>query len=174
VIESDGSDPTISANVFTEAPNITGLTINVVPSSYTNKFSLKSLTKANLRKIKAKVPNGVDYDVWLPLASIYEKEYGLEKVTMVKGFFFFKFASNEGVEYMFRNGLRMICEIPIFLNKWSPSGRSSYARILIEINDYNDFSDHFVMAVPTLKEMAMRKKLFVLNTSGNLLIMVHA
>ncbi|GKC52557.1 zinc knuckle CX2CX4HX4C containing protein, partial [Tanacetum coccineum] len=134
------------------------------------------------------VPNGVDYDVWLPLASVNE------------------FASIEGVESVLLNGPWMIHEIPIFLNKWSPSvslfklelshvfvwvkfhdvslvtytsdglsliaakigtlmmldsyinsmcleswWRSNYARILIEINDCKDFSDHLVMAVPNLE-----------------------
>nr|GFB84653.1 hypothetical protein [Tanacetum cinerariifolium] len=30
------------------------------------------LSMANLHKLKANVPNDVDYDVWLPLASIHE------------------------------------------------------------------------------------------------------
>ncbi|GJW34582.1 RNA-directed DNA polymerase, eukaryota, reverse transcriptase zinc-binding domain protein [Tanacetum coccineum] len=50
-------DATMYADVSSEAPNIIGLTINVVPSSYANKLSPKSLTKANLRKLEANVPN---------------------------------------------------------------------------------------------------------------------
>ncbi|GJY72420.1 chalcone--flavonone isomerase [Tanacetum coccineum] len=49
------------------------------------------------------------------------ENYGLEKVTMVKGFFFFKFACIEGVESVLRNVPWMIHGIPIFHNKWSPS-----------------------------------------------------
>ncbi|GJR84790.1 RNA-directed DNA polymerase, eukaryota [Tanacetum coccineum] len=117
-----------------------------------NDASPKSLTKANLRKFEANVPNGADYDVWLPLASVHEvndrmknslyeyfigkrlafpvvewfvrnncEKYVLKKVTMVKGFFLFKFASIEGVEYVLYNGPWMIRGIPIFLNKWSLS-----------------------------------------------------
>ncbi|GKG14234.1 hypothetical protein Tco_0353834, partial [Tanacetum coccineum] len=67
-----GSDATMYADVSSEALNIIGLTINVVPSSYANKLSPKSLTKANLRKLEANVPNVVDYDIWLPLASFHE------------------------------------------------------------------------------------------------------
>ncbi|GJT96188.1 putative ribonuclease H-like domain-containing protein [Tanacetum coccineum] len=196
----------MSANVSSEVPNFTGLTINVVPSSYANKLNPKSLTKANLQKTKANVPNGADYDIWLPLASVHEEKYGLEKVTLLKVFFFFKFASIEGVKSVLRNGPWMICGILIFSNKQSPSvsllkeelscipiwvkfhdillvaytsdglslmakkignpmmldsytnsmcleswDRSSYARILIEINACNDFSDHLVMAIPNLK-----------------------
>ncbi|GJZ70829.1 hypothetical protein Tco_0634680 [Tanacetum coccineum] len=103
--------------------------INEIPSSYANKLSPTSLTKANLRKLDATVPNDVDYDVGLPLASVHEvndrmknslygyfigkrlaflvvgwflrnnwEKYELKKVTLVKGFFFFEFSSNEGVD----------------------------------------------------------------------------
>ncbi|GKE12681.1 zinc knuckle CX2CX4HX4C containing protein [Tanacetum coccineum] len=47
--------------------------------------------------------------------------YGLTKVTMVKGFFFFKFSSLEGVDLVLHDGSWMIRGILIFLNKWSPS-----------------------------------------------------
>nr|GEY29526.1 hypothetical protein [Tanacetum cinerariifolium] len=83
---------TRSANVSTHDPNTTrqdgGLKernivchefMKEIPASYANKLSLTSLTKANLQKLDANVPNDVDYDVWLPLASVNEK------VTMVKG-----------------------------------------------------------------------------------------
>ncbi|GJU38334.1 hypothetical protein Tco_1191291 [Tanacetum coccineum] len=49
--------------------------INKVPSSYATKLSLTSLTKANIRKLEANVPNDVDYDVWLPLALVHESSY---------------------------------------------------------------------------------------------------
>nr|GEY41178.1 hypothetical protein [Tanacetum cinerariifolium] len=73
--------------------------VYVVPPLYATKLRLTSLTMANLRKLKANVPNDVDYDVWLPLDSVHEE-------------------------------------------------RSSYARILIEIEVCNDFSDNLVMDVP--------------------------
>ncbi|GJT34225.1 hypothetical protein Tco_0924644 [Tanacetum coccineum] len=46
--------------------------MNEVPASYANKFSPTSLTKANLRKLDAIVPNDADYNVWLPLALVHE------------------------------------------------------------------------------------------------------
>ncbi|GJU96854.1 primary amine oxidase-like protein [Tanacetum coccineum] len=76
--------------------------MNKLSSSYANKLSPESLTKANLRKLEVNVPNGADYDVWLHVASVHE------------------FASIEGVDYVLRNGPWMIRRIPIFLNKWSP------------------------------------------------------
>ncbi|GKA80727.1 hypothetical protein Tco_0787419 [Tanacetum coccineum] len=46
--------------------------MNEVPASYANKLSPASLTKANLRKLDANVPNDADYNVWLPLALVHE------------------------------------------------------------------------------------------------------
>ncbi|GJU80435.1 zinc knuckle CX2CX4HX4C containing protein [Tanacetum coccineum] len=185
----------------------------------------------SLNDVTSNVPNHVDYDHWLPLASVDEvndrmknylygyfigkmlafpvvewfmrnncEKYRLKKVTMVRGFYLCKFASINGVEYVLQNGPWMIHEILIFLNKWSPFvsllkeelshvpfwvkfhdvslvaytsnglslmdtktgtpmmldlytnsmcleswGQISYARILIEINACNEFSDHLVM-----------------------------
>ncbi|GJV36870.1 jacalin-like lectin domain-containing protein [Tanacetum coccineum] len=114
---------------------------SVVPSPLL-RVEVKS--KANLRKIKANVPNDADYCVWLPLVWVHEEKYGLEKS-------------------MLRNVPWMIRGIPIFLNKWSPFasllkedlshvpvwvkfhdvplGQINYARILIAINACNGFSD---------------------------------
>ncbi|GJU33522.1 zinc knuckle CX2CX4HX4C containing protein [Tanacetum coccineum] len=92
--------------------------VNIVPTSPTmngseqvvqeyvvisNKLSPSSLNKANLQKLDANVPNRADSDVWLPWASVHE------------------FSSTECVDSMLRDGPWMIHEVPIFLNKWSPS-----------------------------------------------------
>ncbi|GKA89266.1 hypothetical protein Tco_0811078 [Tanacetum coccineum] len=52
--------------------------VNEFPSSYATKLSPTSSTKANLRKLEANVPNDVDHDVWLPLASVYEVNYRMK------------------------------------------------------------------------------------------------
>ncbi|GKF62155.1 zinc knuckle CX2CX4HX4C containing protein [Tanacetum coccineum] len=58
------------------------------------------------------------------------------------------------------------------LESW---GRSSYARILIEIDASNGFSENLVMAVPNLNGPGYTKeKKFILNKSGNLLGVIHA
>nr|GEW64889.1 hypothetical protein [Tanacetum cinerariifolium] len=44
------------------------------PSTYANKLSHTSLTKANPQKLDANVPNDVDFDIWLLLASVHEIE----------------------------------------------------------------------------------------------------
>nr|GEW47057.1 primary amine oxidase-like [Tanacetum cinerariifolium] len=46
--------------------------MNDIPSSYANKLSHTSLTKANLRKLETNVPNDADYDVWFPLDLVHE------------------------------------------------------------------------------------------------------
>ncbi|GJX47130.1 ribonuclease H-like domain-containing protein [Tanacetum coccineum] len=95
------------------------------PISYANKLSPTSLTKANLRKLDANVPIDDDYDLaflvleWF-IRNNWEK-YGLKKITMVKGFFLFKFSSTEGVDSVLKDGPWMIRGVSIFLNKWSPS-----------------------------------------------------
>nr|GFB00807.1 hypothetical protein [Tanacetum cinerariifolium] len=77
-------------------PNENGLefVIKEAPTSYANKLNPTSLTNVNLQKLDAKVPNDVDFDIWLPLASDHE---------------------------VLKDGLRMIHGVLIFLNKWSPS-----------------------------------------------------
>ncbi|GJX25263.1 hypothetical protein Tco_0783975 [Tanacetum coccineum] len=82
----------------------------------------------------------------------------------------------------------MIRRVLIFLNKWSPSvsilkkelsrvlvwvkfhdvllGRSSYARILIEIDASNGFSDNLVMVVPNLEGPGYTKETIRGGSSG--------
>ncbi|GJX55613.1 ribonuclease H-like domain-containing protein [Tanacetum coccineum] len=103
------------------------------------------------------------------------KKHGLEKVRLVKDFFLFKFTSTEGVDSVLRDGPWMIHRVLIFLNKWPPSvslfkeelsrvpvwvnfhdvplvayTSDGYARILIEIDACNGFSDNLVMVVPNI------------------------
>ncbi|GKD09923.1 chalcone--flavonone isomerase [Tanacetum coccineum] len=174
------NDATVYADVYTEAPNTTGSTINIVnskttypnqngsdqvgnelgmnkfPSSYANKLSLKSLTKANLK---------LEYFIGKRLAFPFVewfvhnnwKKYGLEKVTMVRVCVKFHdiplvaytsnglslLATKIGTSMMFDSYTNSMC-----LESW---GWSSYARILIEINVCNNFSDHLVMAISNLE-----------------------
>ncbi|GJW17503.1 hypothetical protein Tco_0024939 [Tanacetum coccineum] len=57
---------------YTNVVNGNEHVMNDTPSSYANKVIPTSLTKANLRKLEANVSNDVDYNVWLPLALVYE------------------------------------------------------------------------------------------------------
>nr|GEW23202.1 zinc knuckle CX2CX4HX4C [Tanacetum cinerariifolium] len=64
------------------------------------------------------------------------KKYGLKKVTMANGFFIFKFSSIKVFDSVFHDGPWMIREIPVFLNKWSPS----MSLLKEELPDMNLFS----------------------------------
>ncbi|GKA13769.1 zinc knuckle CX2CX4HX4C containing protein [Tanacetum coccineum] len=153
-------------------PNEVGLesVMKEAPTFYANMLSPTSLTKADLQKLDANVPNDAHFDIWLPLTLVHE------------------FSSTEGVDSVFRDGPWIIHGVPIFLNKWSPSmsllieelsrvlvwvkfhsvmlvaytldglSRSSYARILIEIDACNGFSDNLVMAVPNLDGLGYMKE----------------
>ncbi|GJU67077.1 zinc knuckle CX2CX4HX4C containing protein [Tanacetum coccineum] len=68
------------------------------------------------------------------------EKYGLEKVKLVKGFFFSKLAYIEGGEYVLYNCLWMIRGIPILLNKWSSSvsllkEELSYVPVWVKFHD---------------------------------------
>nr|GFA98731.1 hypothetical protein [Tanacetum cinerariifolium] len=80
--------------------------VNEFPTSNTTKVSPTSKIIANIRILKANVPNDADYDIWLPLTSVHE------------------------VNDRMKNSLY------------------GYARVLIEINACNNFSDNLVIAVP--------------------------
>ncbi|GJV79503.1 putative ribonuclease H-like domain-containing protein [Tanacetum coccineum] len=148
-------------------------------ASYANKLSPTSLTKANLRKLDANVLNDADYDIWLPFSSVDE---------MIREIFIFlnkwspsvsllnEDLSRDPVWVKFHDvplvahtsdGLSLIAKKigslmmldsytnSICLESW---GRSSYVRILIEINACNDFSDNLFMAVPKLKGIGYTKE----------------
>ncbi|GJV63148.1 ribonuclease H-like domain-containing protein [Tanacetum coccineum] len=92
---------------------------NESPSSYASKLIPTSSTKTSLRKLEANVPNGVDYDIWLPLALVHEVNDRMKN--SLYGYFIGKRLVFPGVESVLRNGPWMILGILIFLNKWSPS-----------------------------------------------------
>ncbi|GKC72147.1 hypothetical protein Tco_1118030, partial [Tanacetum coccineum] len=94
------------------------------PSSYIDKLNPTSSTNANLRKLDANMPNDVDFDIWLPLASFHEVNDHM-KISLYGHFI----------------GKRLA--FPVV--EWS-----DYERILIEINACNGFIDNLVMAVDVL------------------------
>ncbi|GJS64706.1 zinc knuckle CX2CX4HX4C containing protein [Tanacetum coccineum] len=49
-------------------------------------------------------------------------KFGIQKIMMnAKGFYFFKFSSKKGMDDVLENGPWMIRQVPIILNKWTPS-----------------------------------------------------
>ncbi|GJV82869.1 ribonuclease H-like domain-containing protein [Tanacetum coccineum] len=107
-------------------PNKNGLEffMKEAPTSYANKLSPTSFTKANLQKLDAKVPNDADFDIWLPLDLVHKVNDRMKD--SLYGYFIGKrlafpvFSSTKGVDLVLTDGPWMIHEVPIFLNKWSP------------------------------------------------------
>ncbi|GJW70295.1 hypothetical protein Tco_0127212 [Tanacetum coccineum] len=100
-----GSNNTVGTSTFdpsgtpnaTNAPNVSEQVgnerdTNEISSSYTNKLSPTSVTKANLQILDATVPNDADDDVWLPLALVYEvndrRKNSLYSILLAKGLHF--------------------------------------------------------------------------------------
>nr|GFC09930.1 hypothetical protein [Tanacetum cinerariifolium] len=92
----------------------TGFTQDGVNKSYTAKRTnhttipdellvgrVSLLSMANLHKLKANVPNDVDYDVWLPLASIHEVNDRIKN--SLYGYFIGKRLAFSVVEWFVRN-----------------------------------------------------------------------
>ncbi|GJY62887.1 hypothetical protein Tco_0464347 [Tanacetum coccineum] len=141
VAESAGSDATMSVDVSSKAPNI-----------------------------NADVPNGADYDVWLPLASVYEVRGRMKNSLHM--YFIGKRLAFPVVECLMATkiGTPMMLDSytnSMYLESWC---RSYYARILIEVNACNDFSDYLVMVVSNLEGNGYTKETIILSTSGNLLV----
>ncbi|GKB22024.1 hypothetical protein Tco_0855947 [Tanacetum coccineum] len=68
-------DVTMTKNLLNQAviiEHVENTHVNVVPPSYATKLTPTSSTMANLRKLKANVPNDADYDVSFPLDSVHE------------------------------------------------------------------------------------------------------
>ncbi|GJS71426.1 hypothetical protein Tco_0704267 [Tanacetum coccineum] len=63
-------DVTMTKNPVNQVDNTPD---NVVSPSYHTKLRPTSFTMANLRKLKANVPNDTDYEIWLPLYLVDEK-----------------------------------------------------------------------------------------------------
>ncbi|GJR70179.1 zinc knuckle CX2CX4HX4C containing protein [Tanacetum coccineum] len=78
------------------------------------------------------------------------EKYGFKKVTMVKGFFFFKFSSTEGVDSMLREGPWMILGVPIFLT----NGRLHVDEKPLKKVDYRVNSDSDEEVEPVKNETA--------------------
>nr|GEZ16808.1 hypothetical protein [Tanacetum cinerariifolium] len=70
-------------------------------TSYANKLSSTSLTKANLRKLDANVQNGADYDVWLPLDLVHNVNDRIKNT--LYGYFIDKRLAFPVVEWFIRN-----------------------------------------------------------------------
>nr|GFB66087.1 zinc knuckle CX2CX4HX4C [Tanacetum cinerariifolium] len=114
-------------------------------------------------------------------------KYGLKRIIMnTKGFFFFKFDSQAGLQAVLEGDLWLIRNSPIILKKWSmdtrllkeelthipiwvklhdvptqvfeDDGRSSSARFLIEVNFEANLVDVVTIGIPSLTEDGFTKE----------------
>ncbi|GJW33307.1 hypothetical protein Tco_0053339 [Tanacetum coccineum] len=111
-----------------EMKKTVGTYYDCVPSIYSIKLSSTLSIMATIRKLDANVPNDADYDIWLPKDSVHENglfatigKIFLKESNIGERIFLFMFSSTEGIDLMLRDGSWMIIEVPIFLNKQSPS-----------------------------------------------------
>ncbi|GJX15672.1 hypothetical protein Tco_0216504 [Tanacetum coccineum] len=119
--------------------------VKEIPSSYANKLSPTSLTKADLQKLDANLPNNYDYNNWLPLVKFHDvllAAYTSDGLSLI--------AMKVSTPIMLDSYMNSMC-----LKSW---GRSIYARILIEIDACNNFSDNLFMVVPKLEGTGYTKE----------------
>ncbi|GKB88123.1 hypothetical protein Tco_0960395 [Tanacetum coccineum] len=101
-----------------------------------NGGAIGQVHEANLHKLDANVPNDADFDIWLPLALVYEVKF--HDVPLVV-------YTSDGLSLIATKiGLMMLDSYTNFmcLESW---GRSSYATVLIEIDACNGFSYNMYM-----------------------------
>ncbi|GKB44888.1 retrovirus-related pol polyprotein from transposon 17.6 [Tanacetum coccineum] len=110
-----------------------------------------------------------------PLVENYVKntwaKFGLERVMLQNGFFFFQFATKEGMEKVIENGPWLIRLVPLILNVWTPNSKlkkdeitsvpvwiklhkvpivaySEVGLTLVEVSTDNELVDSLVVAIP--------------------------
>ncbi|GJV24583.1 nucleotide-diphospho-sugar transferase [Tanacetum coccineum] len=127
-------------------------------SSYANVTGKPNGKKLNIRK-RVAYPVVANYirNTW--------SKYGLVRSMFSSsiGLFSFQFSSMDGLDAMLENGPWFIRNNPLILKKWHPNenilkedvntipGRSSYARVMIELRADVELKDNIVMAMPRIK-----------------------
>ncbi|GJW11035.1 reverse transcriptase domain-containing protein [Tanacetum coccineum] len=136
--ESSIEDNTIRGNSFA----------NVVGSEPTKP-------KVNFRKIEEEVTNNAEFEAMIPLSS-------MKKVMMnAKGFYFFKFSSKKGVDDVLENGPWMIRQVPIILNKWTPSAsltKANHSNVLNRVNVHFPYKVFRPYQMPRVAQNLYRDK----------------
>nr|GEV03539.1 hypothetical protein [Tanacetum cinerariifolium] len=182
----------LSGKVSPSDPIVQAVDINTKSTSYAGAAgaSAKDQPKVNSNfrpLVFDPVFDGVN--IYIP-CKVVEKEQlgenGIKRIMMnTKGFFFFKFDSQAGLEAVLEGGPWLIRNSPIILKKWSMDtrmlkeeltripiwvklhdGRSSFARCLVEVNSEADLVDVVTVGIPSLTGMVSPKKQSVLSMNG--------
>nr|GEX14085.1 hypothetical protein [Tanacetum cinerariifolium] len=148
------SFPTLSTPVTTTAGNAPG------KSSYANITSKPSGKNVNAHSLFTPEGNGID--VYPVVANYVWNTWGKYELlrsmfSLSTGLFSFQFSSMDGLDAMLENGPWFFQNNPLILKKWHPDenllkedGRSSYARVMIELRADVELKDNIVMAMPKI------------------------
>ncbi|GKA31173.1 hypothetical protein Tco_0717478 [Tanacetum coccineum] len=144
-------------------PSVVGMTAGNAPgkSSYANITGRPSAKKVNVRTLFTPRGNGID--VVVPVDSI--RVVNARFANTAYGFFLGKKVAYPVVanyvrntwDAMLENGSRFIWNNPLIQKKWHPDenllkedGRSSYARVIIELRANVELKDNIVVAMPKI------------------------
>nr|GEZ20190.1 hypothetical protein [Tanacetum cinerariifolium] len=185
-------------SVFMKENSSSGVSSHGIKQSFVDMFKKSSSTKAvRLQKMTSEVVQGANVAIPIevveevskrfdntlygyfigqrlafPLVENYVKhawaKFGLERLMLTDGFFFFQFATREGMKRVLEEGSWMIRLVPIFLNIWTPNtlgrpimldsytstmcqqswGENTYARALMEVSSLTTLKESLVVAIP--------------------------
>nr|GEW11617.1 hypothetical protein [Tanacetum cinerariifolium] len=79
------------------------------------------------------------------------EKFGLECVMLQNGFFFFQFATHEGVEWVIESGSWLIILVPLILNVWTPNSKlrkNAITSAPLCVMLHNELNDSLVVAIP--------------------------
>nr|GEX70891.1 hypothetical protein [Tanacetum cinerariifolium] len=146
-----------------------------VPNSISFATKVKRNTSQKIVNFRPLfTPAGDGVDVLFPKESNTWRKFGPVKSMMIKDMYLFKFGSKEGREAMLESGPWLTLNVPFILKQWTPDGRASYARAMIELKAEVDLRDTIVVVVPNSVVRGLLRALFVLSTSGHLLDVQNA
>nr|GEU55719.1 hypothetical protein [Tanacetum cinerariifolium] len=148
--------PTLTMPVTNTAANAPG------NSSYANITSKPSGKKVNVRTLFAPVGNGIDVVAYPVVVNNVMNTWGKYRLvrsmfSSFTGLFSFQFSSVDGLDAMLENGPWFIQNNPLILKNCHPDenllkedGRSSYARVMIELRADVELNDNIVVAMPKI------------------------
>ncbi|GJS41115.1 reverse transcriptase domain-containing protein [Tanacetum coccineum] len=150
---TSGSFPPLPTQATSSAGN------TLCKSSYANVTGKPSGKKLNIRTLFT--PGRVAYPVVANYVRNTCSKYRLVRsmFSSSTGLFSFQFSSMDRLDAMLENGPWFIRNNPLILKKWHPDenllkedGRSSYARVMIELRADVDLKENIVVAMPKIKE----------------------
>nr|GEV71427.1 hypothetical protein [Tanacetum cinerariifolium] len=128
-------------------------------SSYANITTKPSGKKVNVRTLFTPGGNGIDVVVSVDSIRAISERFANTTYGSPIGLFSFQVSSIDGLYAMLENGPWFIRNNPLILKKWHPDenllkedswGRSSYARVMIELRADVELKDNIIVAMPKI------------------------